>query len=628
MSDIIKLLPDSVANQIAAGEVVQRPASVVKELLENSIDAGATDIKLIVKDAGRTLVQVTDNGKGMSANDARMCFERHATSKISNAQDLFALTTMGFRGEALASIASVARVELKTRMEDDTLGTEIIIEGSRVESQQQCQAPKGTTIAVKNLFFNTPARRNFLKSDNVEKSHVFNEFIRVALSNPQAAFSYYHNNQLTTQTTVGNLGSRILNLFGSHYKQRLIPVEETTQVVSIQGYILKPEFAKKRKNEQFFFVNNRFIKSPYLNHAVENGFEELIPGDAYPSFFLFMEIDPTQIDVNVHPTKTEIKFQDEKIIYQILKSAVRRSLGKYNISPTLDFERETAFDDIIIDKTKPVTPPGIIIDPTYNPFEKPSTERALPGPGKNLTSRANPSQWEKLFPEPATQTTPQQNSQLDFDEPEPAVANRFKTVISSNLHEKQDVPQTRKFMHLHGRFIITSVKSGLLIIDQQRAHERILFEKQMKLMESRRAVSQTLLYPEQVKLIESDANLLNEIREEITVLGFEISDFSHNSFMINAVPADIPANENMQGIMESILENYKKSYSDVKLDVRKKLAMSLAKSLAVKHGKVMDTEEMNALTDELFSCEMPYQTPAGKPTLHIMKLDEIGDKFR
>ncbi len=618
MSDIIKLLPDSVANQIAAGEVVQRPASVVKELLENSIDAGATDIKLIVKDAGRTLIQVTDNGKGMSETDARMCFERHATSKITSAQDLFALRTMGFRGEALASIASVARVELKTRTREATLASELIMEGSKLEIQQQCQAPTGTTIAVKNLFFNTPARRNFLKTDNVEKTHIFNEFLRLALANPEVTFSYYHNNQLSTQATTGNLGSRILHLFGNHYKPRLIPVEEETQIVSIQGYILKPEYAKKSKSEQYIFVNGRFIRSPYLNHAIENGFEELIPSNLYPSFFLFLEIDPAQIDVNVHPTKTEIKFQDEKLIYQIIKSAVKRSLGKFNIVPSLDFERETAFDNFHFDKTKTVAPPTIDVDPEYNPFNQTPKSPA----GKNLTSRSNPGQWDKVYPTAGQPVS--QSDLMDRQIPE----QPFQTIISPDWDQQQSVPQTKKFMQLHGRYILTTIKSGLMVIDQQRAHERILFEKHIRLLANRKSSSQTLLFPEQIKLLETDVMLLNEIRSEISTLGFDISDFGNNSFMINAVPADIPENENLQQMLESILENFKKNSADIKLDTQINLARSLAKSLAIKPGKPMNPEEMNALTDELFSCEMPYQTPSGKPTLHMLGLEEIGEKFK
>jgi DNA mismatch repair protein MutL len=620
MSDIIKLLPDSVANQIAAGEVVQRPASVVKELMENSIDAGATEIKLIVKDAGRTLIQVTDNGHGMSETDARMCFERHATSKISDAKDLFALRTMGFRGEALASVASVARVELKTRQEQNTLGTEIIMEGSKLDSQNPCNCAKGTTVAVKNLFFNTPARRNFLKSDNVEKTHIYNEFSRVALAYPEISFSYYHNNQLTTQTTAGNLNNRIVQLFGNSYKSRLIPINESTQIANIQGFVLKPEYAKKTRGEQYFFVNKRYIRSPYLNHAVEYAFSELIPDDAYPSFYIFLEIDPAQIDVNVHPTKTEIKFQDEKLLYQIIRATVKRSLGRFNIVPTLDFERETAFDDASFDKNKPVTPPVIKIDPDYNPFG--SSSQSSSQTGKNLTQRANIKNWEKLY-----------QGNLETENSEKAEAGfpgsqTEQTIISPDWNKSAEKQQGKKFMHLHGRYILTSIKSGLMLIDQQRAHERILFEKHLKMLENKKRSSQTLLYPENIKLMETDAEMLREIKSEIAALGFEISELGKNTFVINSIPADLPENENLQKVIESILENFKKNSVDVKLDTRVNLARSLAKSLSVKYGKTMTEEEMNALADELFSCDMPYQTPSGKPTLSTLSQDELADKFK
>ncbi|MFN3555411.1 MAG: DNA mismatch repair endonuclease MutL [Bacteroidales bacterium] len=621
MSDIIKLLPDSVANQIAAGEVVQRPASVVKELLENSIDAGATDIKLIIKDAGRTLVQVTDNGCGMSETDARMCFERHATSKISDAQDLFALRTMGFRGEALASIASVARVEMKTRKQDDALGTEIIMEGSRLELQQACQCAKGTSIAVKNLFFNTPARRNFLKSDNVEKNHIYNEFIRVALAHPDIAFSYYSNNQLQTQTDAGNLNQRIVQLFGNNYKARLIPLDESTEIVKIGGFVLKPEHARKTRGEQYFFVNHRFIKSAYLNHAVEYAFAELIPDDAYPSFFIFLEIEPGQIDVNVHPTKTEIKFQDEKFIYQILRAAVKRSLGRFNIVPALDFERETAFDDVIFDKSKPVSAPVIQVDPAYNPFASATATRS--SAGRNLNERANLQQWEKLF---TPHSSPPQAEQKELFEQTP---QQEQTVISADWGDPvPQMTQGKKFLHLHGRYILSSVKSGMMLIDQQRAHERILFEKHLRLLESQKRASQTLLYPEQIRLLENDVQLLNDIRDEIVALGFEISDVGKSSFIISAIPADLPENENLQKLMESILENFKKNSADIKLETRTNLARSLAKSLSVKYGKSMSEEEMNALADSLFSCQIPYQTPSGKPVIAMVSLEEIAAKFR
>ncbi len=620
MSDIIKLLPDSVANQIAAGEVVQRPASVVKELMENSIDAGATDIKLIVKDAGRTLIQVTDNGLGMSETDARMCFERHATSKISNAKDLFALRTMGFRGEALASVASVARVELRTRQQQNTLGTEIIMEGSKLESQNPCNCAKGSTVAVKNLFFNTPARRNFLKSDNVEKTHIYNEFSRIALAYPEISFSYYYNNQLNNQTAAGNLNNRIIQLFGNSYKSRLIPVNESTQIANISGFVLKPEYAKKTRGEQYFFVNKRYIRSPYLNHAVEYAFSELIPDDTYPSFFIFLEIDPAQIDVNVHPTKTEIKFQDEKLLYQIIRATVKRSLGRFNIVPTLDFERETAFDDAKFDHNKPISPPVIKIDPDYNPFA--GSSQSATQAGKNLTQRANIKNWEKLY-----QGTGNQEKQEKTEDTFSSQQTE-QTLISPDWNKSAEKQQSKKFMHLHGRYILTSIKSGMMLIDQQRAHERILFEKHLKMLESKKSSSQTLLYPENIKLLENDAELLIEIKADVELLGFDISEFGKNSFVINAIPADLPENENLQMVIESILENFKKNSVDIKLDTRVNLARSLAKSLSVKYGKSMTDDEMNALADELFSCEMPYQTPSGKPTLIALSMDELADKFR
>jgi DNA mismatch repair protein MutL len=622
MPDIIKLLPDSVANQIAAGEVVQRPASVVKELLENAIDAEASDIKLIVKDAGRTLVQVTDNGKGMSETDARMCFERHATSKINNAQDLFALRTMGFRGEALASIASIARVELKSKTIDNVLGTEIIIEGSQLIAQQPCQCPGGTSIAVKNLFFNTPARRNFLKTDNIEKTHIFNEFIRVALPYPHISFSYYHNNQMILQADPGNLNQRIVSLFGTNYKSRLIPVNENTEVVKLTGYLLKPEFARKKRGEQYFFVNNRFIRSSYLNHAIENGYSELIPDDAYPSFFIMMEIDPTQIDVNVHPTKTEIKFQDEKIIYQILKAAVKRSLGKFSIVPTLDFERETAFDNIIFDKNKPVLPPTIDVDLGFNPFE---TKGVVSG-GKSLVGRADTRKWEQMFSDQEQAVSLPEMHQI-FS-PQEHVPDQSQTVISADWEKAPSANQGKKFMHLHNRYIVSSIKSGLMVIDQQRAHERILFEKHLKMLQNKKSSSQTLLFPEQLRLGEADAVLLKEILPEVTALGFDIGELHRNIFVVNAVPAELPENENLQHMLEAILENFKINQSDVKLDTLVNLARSLAKSLSVKRGKPMNDEEMNALTDALFSCEMPYQNPSGKPTLAMFSMEDISERFK
>ncbi len=618
MSDIIKLLPDSVANQIAAGEVIQRPASVVKELLENSIDAGATQISLIIKDGGKTLIQVTDNGRGMSETDARMCFERHATSKINNASDLFRIRTMGFRGEALASVASIACVELKSRLENAGLGTEVIVKGSVVKSQNPCQCPQGTTVAVKNLFYNTPARRNFLKSENVEKAHIFNEFTRVALANYNIGFKFYYDNKLNMQVDPSNLKQRISGIFGNNYNHRLIPVEEKTDIITVLGFVLKPEFARKKKREQFFFINNRFVKAPYLNHSVENGFSELIPEDSNPSFFLFLETDPSQIDVNVHPTKTEIKFQNESAVYKILLASVKRALGRFNISPSLDFERETAFDDIVFNKNRPISPPNITVDPEYNPFKADKTG------SKFLSGRKNPQKWEALYP--GLKETDLQ--ELKDKQKHPDIFDKDMPAKPGEGHGIETYPGEKKFWQLNARYILTHVKSGLMFIDQQRAHERILFEKFMTRFENRKLSFQQLLYPVKIELIESDAGIFREILQHVISLGFDISEFGGNTFVINSVPAEINEDENAGQIIENLIENYKKNLSEPKLDVYKNIARALAKSQAIKHDKVLSEKEMNTLAGELFACAIPDASPANKPVLFILTYPEISDKFK
>lgn len=612
MADVIKLLPDSVANQIAAGEVIQRPASAVKELMENAIDADASQIKLIVKDAGKTLIQVVDNGKGMSETDARLCFERHATSKISLASDLFSIRTMGFRGEALASIAAIARVELKTKLPGDQMGTEIIIEGSVTESQRPCQCQTGTSISVRNLFFNTPARRNFLKSEQVERGHILNEFIRIALSQPGIAFQYYQNNQLTFQLEKANLRQRIVALFGNQYLQRLIPVEEKTDILAVRGFVLKPEFIRKKKGDQYLYVNNRFIRSAFLNHALEQAFAELIPQDYRPSFFLFIDTEPDQIDVNVHPTKTEIKFQDEKYVYQIIKTAVRRSLGKFNIAPTLDFERETAFDELVIDKNKPVKPPVITINTDYNPFA------IRPGGGKqpgSLINRANVEKWEQLFPG-------------NDDNPVSASAKPRQTIISPDWTEQEAPGSSKKYLNLQNRYILAPVKSGLMVIDQRRAHERILYERFLHMLNMQKAPSQQLLFPEHIILAKQDADALQEMLSPLKAIGFEISQLNKSTFVINAVPADVVDKGPLQEIMEEIIEQFKINMMELKDDSKTNIARSLAKRMSLKQVKTPGDEEMIAMIDALFACRLPYQSPAGKPIVSILPMDEISEKFK
>lgn len=618
MSGIIRLLPDAVANQIAAGEVVQRPASAVKELLENALDAQASEIKLIIKDAGRTLIQVTDNGKGMSETDARMCFERHATSKISNADDLFKIRSMGFRGEALASIASIAQVELKTKRAEDALGTHIIIEGSQIKEQSPCQCPNGTTIMVKNLFFNTPARRQFLKADNIERKHILTEFVRVAMAFPNVAFSFYQNNQLTHQLEITHLRNRIASLMGgASYNQKLVPVEETTTLLSIDGFVGKPEFARKARGEQYLFVNSRYIKSPYFSHAIESAFQDLIPENSFPSYFLFFECDPSQIDVNVHPTKTEVKFADEKAMYAIIKAAVKRSLGKFNLSPTLDFDRETFFDNIKIDPQQPVKIPVIEVNPEYNPFEV----RANKGNPqlKNLTSRANPSNWEKLFPESGAMNPE--------SEPEKqAVA--VQTLMSSNWDEQEESSHSKTMFQVHKRYIFSQVKSGIMVIDIIRARERILYEKYARMLAGQKGYSQQELFPRTLEFPDTDAELLRELIPDLALLGFDVGEFGQNSFVIHGIPADLSNSENIRDTLDKILENYKKNQIDLKIDSRINLARSMARNMALNGLKNLSREEMTALVDSLFGCELPYQSPGGKATFYIISLDEMDEKFR
>ncbi len=614
MADVIKLLPDAVANQIAAGEVIQRPASAVKELLENAIDAGADNIQLIIKDAGKTLIQVVDNGSGMTETDARLCFERHATSKIKQASDLFNIKTMGFRGEALASMAAIARAELKTRTSEDQIGTEVIVEAAKTLSQDPCTCAKGTSISIKNLFFNTPARRNFLKSDNAEKRHILSELQRVAIAHPEISFQYYQNNQLTHQLNKANLKQRIANLFGSNYNQRLVPVEEKTQIVNISGFIGKPEFAKKTRGEQFFFVNKRFIRSPYLNHAVEKAFDELIPEGAHPTFFIFLETDPEQLDVNVHPTKTEIKFQEDNYIYQIVRTAVKRTLGSYNLSPSLDFEHEPAFDTGPRDKGKPITPPGITINPDYNPFDE--DKRGRTSSHQNLKSRANPSQWESLFPGEA-------------DIPEHKEGEEKKQfIISPDWKEGKKEVNGQRFYQLHNRYIITPVKSGMMVIDQQRAHERVLFEKFSRTLHDHKTVSQQLLFPENISLNEHDTEILKEILDPIRSLGFGINPLGKHTFVVDAIPADLEEEHALQDVVEGIIENFQKNQLTLKHDVRSNVLRAMAKRLSIKHDKALSEDEMASITNSLFACELPQHTPAGKPVLQIITNEELSERFK
>jgi DNA mismatch repair protein MutL len=616
MPDIIRLLPDSVANQIAAGEVIQRPASAVKELLENAIDSGASQIKLIIKDSGKALVQVIDNGCGMSETDARLCFERHATSKIKDAADLFNIRTMGFRGEALASIAAIAQVELKTKRTGDKIGTVICIEGSEVKSQEACQCTEGTGIQVKNLFFNVPARRNFLKSNAVETSHILEEFYRVALPFPNIAFEMHHNNSEVHRLPATQLKQRIVNIYGNNYNERLLNVSTETGICKISGYVGKAEHAKKTRGEQFFFVNKRFIKSAYLHHAVVTSFEEMLPANTFPSYFLFIDIEPKEIDINIHPTKTEIKFQDEKSIYAILKSAVKQAVGKFSID-SIDFDVEKSIDIPPLRKGETVKPPSIKINPNYNPFEKKSGDAVLPS--SVLISKSNKENWEKLYSKHA-------DNQLEI--PQTGQKEKSQQIIETDSVKNIDDPHQKLYMQLHASFIVTQVKTGLLIVDQQNAHERILFEHYLDHLNNRIAQpKQQQLFPEVVEFTASDAVLMKEISDDIKALGFEIDEFGPSSYVINGIPADMPEC-NPKQILENLLEQFKNSGSASSGERNVLIAKSIARSLSVKHGKIMQVEEMRNLIDQLFACSTPDRSPDGKFTFDIISLADIGKKFR
>jgi DNA mismatch repair protein MutL len=590
MADIIQLLPDSIANQIAAGEVIQRPASVVKELMENAIDAGATSVKLIIKDAGKALVQVVDDGCGMSETDARMSFERHATSKIRQAADLFSIRTMGFRGEALASIAAVAQVELRTRQHNAEHGTKLVIEGTEVKAQEPCSCAPGSSLLVKNLFYNVPARRNFLKSNTVEYRHILDEFQRIAIANPDIFFSLHHEGREEYHLPPGNLRQRLVGLFGSSANKKLVPLREDTDILRLYGFVGKPEFAKKTRGEQYFFVNNRFIRSSYLNHAVVTAYEELLPRESYPLYVVFFEIDPARIDVNVHPTKQEIKFEDERLVYNYLKVAVRHALGRHSITPMLDFDQELS-------------------------IARASAQRPNLFPEQAPTSMK---QWEQLL------------SGLGDKEEESAPA---VTIGSNWVSQSETEPgmaalqkQHREPYQLHASYIVSPIKSGFLLIDQQAAHERILFERFLSALEESQAHTQQELFPRNIELSAPDADLLRRILPEIHQLGFDIQEFGQSSFVLHGLPVEFSGGQDPQNIIESLLEQFKQN-TELKLQLRESLARSMARTAAIKRGKPLSVAEMQSLIDQLFACSVPYQSPSGRQCFLTWTLEEIEKKL-
>lgn len=631
------MLPDAVANQIAAGEVIQRPASVIKELMENAIDAGASTIQVIVKDAGRSLIQVIDDGKGMSEVDALMCWERHATSKISSADQLFSLNTKGFRGEALASIAAVAQVEMKTRQADEELGRMVCIEGSKIKEEEPCQCSKGTSFSIKNLFFNVPARRNFLKSDAVEMKHIIEEFQRLAIPHAGLAFQLYHNGNELFNLKAQSSRQRIVGTFGAKYDERLVPVEEETDIVSVMGFVGKPEFARRTRGEQYLFVNDRFIKSTYLNHAISKAFEDLLPEGSFPFYTLFLSIEPHLIDVNIHPTKTELKFQDERAIYAILRSCVRRSLGRFNIAPSLDFDQESSLNLDAYDENKTVVPPSISVNPNYNPFDSKSTQQRSSDPVEHSSSSSSdfgatvsPSprkerdgNWKELYAITRELESQGRNSpeDLDFAAAGAALEESQKEAFKVDQHTDQALFQ------LHRRYVVTQIRSGMIVIDQQRAHQRILFEHYLEVLANHKGSTQQSLFPETVSLGPSDHALISALIPSLNALGFDIEEFGQNDLIVRGVPVEaggLSAEELLERFLDSVKHDADRSGVPGKEDTAKSLAMGSS----IRPGTKMESEEMRSLVDELFACEVPYFSPRGLPTIITFTLEDLDQKFK
>ncbi|MFI5171488.1 MAG: DNA mismatch repair endonuclease MutL [Chitinophagales bacterium] len=600
MADIIHLLPDSIANQIAAGEVIQRPASAVKELLENAVDAGALEIRLFIKDAGKTLIQVIDNGSGMSQTDARMCFERHATSKIRTADDIFTIRTKGFRGEAMASIAAIAQVELKTRLREEELGTRIVIEGFDLKSQEQVQCPGGTNISVKNLFFNVPARRNFLKSNTVELKHIIDEFERVALAHPNIFFSFQNNGVEIFHLKPGNFRQRIIHLFGNNYNEKLVPVEENTSVANIRGFIGKPDSAKKTKGEQFFFVNNRYIRSPYLHHAVMSVYDDLIADGCYPLYTIYIDIDPSRIDVNVHPTKQEIKFEDERIIYTFIQAGVRHALAQYSVTPTLDFTLDPTFANL----------------PSFYTKQRPEEKTMANVSFKTLESSMNEFPVVEKFKIP-------ENQKFDYEREYPHIKPEPEIKADTIFEQVESAPS----FQIHNQYIVAQIKSGFIVIDQQAAHERVLYEKYLTQLSNKKHHSQQQLFPYTLNLSGSDTAILNELIPDINNLGFDIQPFGKDAFVIHGVPVEFESG-NEQKAIEDLIEQFKEERSAMKLNKHSVIAKSLAKTNSIKRGQRLDERGMRHLTDELFACTTPYVSPFGNLTFTTFTLEELAKQFQ
>jgi DNA mismatch repair protein MutL len=614
-ASIIQLLPDHVANQIAAGEVVQRPASVVKELLENAVDAKASDIKLIVKEAGKTLVQVIDNGLGMNTTDARLCFERHATSKIRQAEDLFDLHTKGFRGEALASIAAIAHVEMKTKQDQEELGTHIVIEGSKLVTQEVAVLPKGTSFAVKNLFFNIPARRNFLKSETVEFRHVMDEFQRVAMAHPSISFTLIHNGSELYNLPSSNYRQRIVNIFGGKTNEKLVPVSEETELINITGFVGKPEFAKKSRGEQFFFVNDRYIKSAYLHHAIMNAYEGLLKEGNQPSYFLYLQVPPHTIDINIHPTKTEIKFDDEHSLYAILRSAVKHSLGQFNVAPVLDFERDSNLDTPYQYKDKEADFPTIQVDSSFNPFatDKPAAKSLSSfGSYKRETSTAS---WESLYVGLKQET--QELEQFSFESEE---------VTGKLFDDEVEETKSSSTYQIHKKYIVSAIKSGMLVIDQGRAHQRVLYEQFLTSITVQKASSQQLLFPLELYFSSEEMVLLNELQSSLENTGFVFDAFNSDSVQISGLPIGMAESE-VSIVLEELISNLQNEIPESSFSQSDSIAKSMAKSMAVKTGTYLTVKEQENLVNSLFACKDPNVSPFQKPTFITLTVEDLDKRF-
>jgi DNA mismatch repair protein MutL len=615
MSGIIQLLPDHVANQIAAGEVVQRPASVVKELVENAVDAKATEIKLIVKDAGKTLIQVIDNGLGMNVTDARLCFERHATSKIRHAEDLFALHTKGFRGEALASIAAVAHVELKTKQDQEELGIHIIIEGSKVITQDVAVLPKGTSFLVKNLFFNIPARRNFLKSDNIELKHIIDEFERVALAHPTISFTMISNGSEVFNLPSSNYRQRIVNIFGGKTNEKLVPVTEETEILKITGFVGKPEFAKKNRSEQFFLVNNRFIRSPFLHHAIMNAYDGLLRDNNQPSYFLFLEVPPHTIDINIHPTKTEVKFDDEQALYAILRATIKHSLGMFNVAPILDFERDANLDVPYDYKDKTLATPTIQVDRSFNPFETENETNKYSGSSVSYAknTQAQP-HWESLYA----------NLKQDTSE---VLVDTFETdLVASTLFDDKSTESQTLLYQFNRKYIINSIKSGLLVIHQSRAHQRILYEQFLTNITIHQASSQQLLFPLEIQFSREEMLYLKEIQPNLEGIGFAFEKMGFDALIISGLPAQI-SNTNVTEILHDLIYNLQENLPEDSFSLSDSISKFMAKSVAIRSGKYLNTIELENIVNGLFACKEPNVSPFNKPIFITLTSEDLDKRF-